>query len=247
MNTTNLDGVVDATDKGLLVAKALGRDVLSTTGVANRKGYAGYEMLSGLAGGKWLARNRMLAADLGRWSRRDPIGYVDGPSLYQPMESNPLARQDPSGLDDEPNIPGDPPGKSGMIVQAAKCTGGCKSTRYWVPKNSTLTLTNCKITGHDCPAKWNWGDIFGALNSGARSAMLDTSWITKCPEVSSGGFLGIGADHCTCTNEHQVGTEDCTTWAHNSSISSTNGTCTLTCNIEGTRCQRDWVGECKMQ
>lgn len=30
-----------------------------------------------------IVRNRVLLMDLGRWSRRDPLGYVDGMSMYE--------------------------------------------------------------------------------------------------------------------------------------------------------------------
>jgi YD repeat-containing protein len=73
----DLDGDVDASDKSELQTNyqgiTLGRGVLSSNGVASRKGYAGYEGLTNLAGSQWLARNRVLMAELGRWGRRDPL------------------------------------------------------------------------------------------------------------------------------------------------------------------------------
>lgn len=80
---------------------------VSGTGVANRKGFAGYEVLSGLAGGKWLARHRVLAAELGRWNRRDPIGYVSTLNLNVYVCSLPVTLSDPDGL-----IEGDPQDES---------------------------------------------------------------------------------------------------------------------------------------
>ena len=68
--------------------------------VGNRKGYAGYELDDALAGAYRLyhVRNRVLNSDLGRWVRRDPLGYVDGASLYEYIRSNPGAGADPTGL-----------------------------------------------------------------------------------------------------------------------------------------------------
>ena len=63
----------------------------------NRKGYAGYEhdpVVSGLQ----LARFRYYRADLGVWTRRDPIGYADGPNLYGYVMDSPIAWYDPDGL-----------------------------------------------------------------------------------------------------------------------------------------------------
>ena len=43
-------------------------------------------------------RERMYHPTLGRWLQRDPIGYVDGMSLYEYVGSCPLAEVDPLGL-----------------------------------------------------------------------------------------------------------------------------------------------------
>ena len=98
----DLTGTIDSTDastvSGSYSGITLGRGVLSASGVANRKGYAGYELCSGLAGGKWLARNRVLAADLGRWINRDPVGYLDGLNLCQYVSSQPIRGRDYAGL-----------------------------------------------------------------------------------------------------------------------------------------------------
>ncbi len=43
-------------------------------------------------------RNRNYHPDLGRWLQRDPLGYVDGMSLYEYVRGNPLKFLDPFGL-----------------------------------------------------------------------------------------------------------------------------------------------------
>jgi hypothetical protein len=43
-------------------------------------------------------RHRHYAPDLGRWLSRDPLGYVDGMSLYEYVGSYPMNITDPSGL-----------------------------------------------------------------------------------------------------------------------------------------------------
>ncbi len=102
----NLDGVINASDVTHANSitggyQTLGRGILSSSGVANRKGYAGYEYDPTLeAAGKHLyhVRHRVYDADVGRWTRRDPLGYVDGMSLYEYVYSRPLIAGDPSGL-----------------------------------------------------------------------------------------------------------------------------------------------------
>ena len=44
-------------------------------------------------------RNRDLSPVLGRFIQRDPMGYLDGMSLYECLESSPTAYIDPAGLD----------------------------------------------------------------------------------------------------------------------------------------------------
>ncbi len=88
------NGVIDAADITYANSiksgyQTLGLGVLSSTAVANRKGYAGYEHAPELAGTKWHVRNRVLDAELGRWTRRDPMGYHDGPNLYPYVFSSP--------------------------------------------------------------------------------------------------------------------------------------------------------------
>ena len=99
---TDLDGDVDATDKTYvrtnLEGVTLGRGVLTANSIAMRRGYAGYEALGGLLGGRWLSRNRVLAADLGRWCSRDGLGYVDGMNVYEYVQSSPIDYEDPYGM-----------------------------------------------------------------------------------------------------------------------------------------------------
>ena len=97
----NLDGVLDAKDETIATdngGAVHGRGVLTDLDFGNRKGYAGYEADAKLLGSKWHVRHRVLDSVLGRWLRRDPLGYVDGPSLQPYVRSCPLDLRDPSGL-----------------------------------------------------------------------------------------------------------------------------------------------------
>jgi RHS repeat-associated protein len=61
--------------------------------------YCGYRC--DVALGLYLARNRALWPHLGRWNRRDPIGYSSHDvSLYRYVTGNPAGLVDPSGLQD---------------------------------------------------------------------------------------------------------------------------------------------------
>src|SRR5690606_23148077 len=97
---------VDAADKATALASfqgtTLGRGVLSSSSVRNRKGYAGYEWDAAVE--LYHVRHRVYDPELGRWTRRDPLGYVDGMSLYEYVQSRAALAKDPSGLAGDPHI-----------------------------------------------------------------------------------------------------------------------------------------------
>src|SRR5690606_13918568 len=67
----------------------------------SRKGYAGYEYdptFEGAGRHLYHVRHRIYVADVGRWTRRDPIGYVEGMSLYEYVHGFALRATDPLGL-----------------------------------------------------------------------------------------------------------------------------------------------------
>jgi RHS repeat-associated protein len=102
----NLDGVINAFDVTHANSitggyQTLGRGILSSSGAANRKGYAGYEYdptFEGAGRHLYHVRFRVYDADTGRWTARDPLGYVDGMSLYEYVRSAPLDGLDQDGL-----------------------------------------------------------------------------------------------------------------------------------------------------
>ena len=100
----NLDGTVDAVID-LLDAidlnngySTLGWSNLGATKWGSRKGYAGYEGDTALAGTKWHVRHRVLESELGRWMRRDPAGYLNDRQLLQYVGSMAVLNTDALGL-----------------------------------------------------------------------------------------------------------------------------------------------------
>ena len=68
---------------------------------------------------------RSYSPELGRWMQRDPIGYVDGVSLYGYVQSRPIDATDPFGLDDigacDPNRPpSDPCALANLLEDMAR-------------------------------------------------------------------------------------------------------------------------------
>jgi len=135
----NKSGTVTTADQTIFnasYAKAVvgGRWKLSAPDIANRKGYAGYEH-DGDGGVPELAhvRNRVLHFGLGRWTRRDPAGYVDGMSLPEYIGSQPVRTIDPTGLcrlcfadDGDPwdNVPSPRPEEPCPVYSECKRAGG---------------------------------------------------------------------------------------------------------------------------
>ena len=97
----NGDGVVTPPDFNAWTTaynKAItgGRGVFTQDIVGNRIGYAGY--ITAATPELWIARNRILNASIGAWTRRDPLGFVDGMSVYEYVKSGPIQGIDPQGL-----------------------------------------------------------------------------------------------------------------------------------------------------
>jgi RHS repeat-associated protein len=100
----NRDGVVDSTDASILSTTWLGKSTVGTGqisdgssgGPQNTIGYCGYVFSSELT--QYHVRHRWYEPALGRWTTRDPAGYVDGMSLYESVSGRGLNGIDPSGL-----------------------------------------------------------------------------------------------------------------------------------------------------
>jgi RHS repeat-associated protein len=123
------DGDIDGTDFGAFGAQfgtTRDRGELSSGAVGNTRGYAGYVRDTALP--LEHVRHRVYRSDLGRWTRRDPAGYVDGGSLYGYVASRPLVGMDPMGLCSGLGCGGgrtiSPPTHSAPVIMPASSGGG---------------------------------------------------------------------------------------------------------------------------
>jgi RHS repeat-associated protein len=71
-------------------------DGLSDVGLAF--GHQGMHHDGAMGGGLVYNRMRYRESGLGRWMSRDPLGYVDGSSMYLAHGASPLVASDPTGL-----------------------------------------------------------------------------------------------------------------------------------------------------
>ncbi len=102
---TDASGAVTTFDKADLSGSkiTLGRGLMSDSGTFNRRGYTGYDNDGVLGDGAnlktntrfWHVRSRVLDSILGRWTTRDPAGYVDDHSLYNYAEVNSIDTEAP--------------------------------------------------------------------------------------------------------------------------------------------------------
>ena len=94
---------------------------------------------TGAMAGLYHVRHRAYDPELGRWTRRDPIGYVDGMGLYQYVRGNPIVHGDASG-------------------SCAESLGGCKSDfgiSMSIGQSSSLdTLTSGGVVVTPVPFTW---------------------------------------------------------------------------------------------
>jgi RHS repeat-associated protein len=104
----NRDGTVDAADTTFFNASytantaTSGRGRMSSLSVGNRKGYAGYEFDE--AASVYHVRHRVYLPEAGRWTRRDPLGYVDGMGLYEYVKARAVRSVDPTGKVPDDNL-----------------------------------------------------------------------------------------------------------------------------------------------
>jgi len=90
-----LDGDVDSADKATAAAstETIGNQRLSGQ-IASNVGATGHQIA---VHEHWLARERHRIASIGKWSRRDPLGMIDGVNLYSVTAARPLYYLDPFG------------------------------------------------------------------------------------------------------------------------------------------------------
>lgn len=122
--------------------------------------YCGYRFQAGPK--LYHVRNRVLCSSLGVWAQRDPLGYADGPNLYEYSRSNPTNRLDPTGLGGptppvfpaDPTLPPGPDWKWSGMPPEGGLNGG------WVGPNGDSVHWDPSPHGEIGP-HWDWNDPYG--------------------------------------------------------------------------------------
>jgi RHS repeat-associated protein len=200
----NLDGTVDSGDITHANSitgsyQTLGRTVLSSTGVKNRKGYADYEQDHSTYK-LYHVRHRVMNTTLGRWTRRDPLGYVDGRNLYRVVPNTATMKFDPFGLSAERNRFGDgmscekdANGNPWEIQTCPACT--VIGNPIWDGVDEQMRLNNC--------GAWIW-----CLDScsGPNNLLGFTckECIFLCPEAWGGSTENPNCERLVRTLEHEL-------------------------------------------
>jgi RHS repeat-associated protein len=122
--------------------QAYGVNALSYLG--NRKGYAGYEWDE--TARTWHVRHRVLDSASGKWTRMDPLGYVDGAGVNEYVMSCPLTATDAAGLARQV-------ADGGVTIPIVPPLNTPTNPRWWEPVKPARVklkecLANCNSMGY---------------------------------------------------------------------------------------------------
>lgn len=241
----DFDGDVDEDDYDLFSAwwdapSTAGRFTLSASSVANRIGYAGYQYDPTFVGASraiYHVRNRVYDAGLGRWTRRDPLGYVDGKSLLNYAQCILLLLSDPLGL-------------ASKNDEALPCNGTVAiPCKVWIGTaiGSSITLKECsckKISG----SPWEDNDTAGQEDVlHFRCGMNDNSWWPSFEQMCS---ADRSKPECECVElpgprREAPGSHGYVNWSCSFTKSRGTGKCYCTCELHIEYLQSICDGSCR--
>lgn len=193
-NTDGDDTTEHATYRTGYTGGTGGRGVLSRSALRNRLGYAGYQFDDTMSA--YHVRHRVYMPEIGRWTRRDPLGYVDGMGLYEYVGTRPLASVDSDGQ------------------SASRCLGGCASEEG--TSEAVSGGWDPVIPGGVVPPDWkppaSWERtrcpprVLGALARWCKSACKTAYPNTQTHQASLECFVDTmtGTFHVVCSCERQA-------------------------------------------
>ena len=168
-NSQDDDDFFNAQYTAATSAAASGYDRQSAYGL--RKGYAGYEWDDTLA--MWHVRHRVLDSKSGKWTKRDPLGYVDGMSDVEYVRSRPQLFYDPDGRQTSVPCENGDPSPSGLPI-ICMCPD-LDSDPELVAKWNDVT-SSCRLYGG--MPRINWKFPIGTPGSGLTTP--NRPWGSPC-------------------------------------------------------------------
>ncbi len=84
-------------------------------------------------------RNRFLDTSLGRWTRQDPLGYVDGSNLFYSVSESPVDAVDPFGLH-----------TCDAAADCSDCWQTCVQNQHFFTKPTDTGVVICREDGCQC-------------------------------------------------------------------------------------------------
>jgi len=201
----DLDGDVDAADgasaQSAPLYGATGGRLIGSPILDSRRLFGGLESLG--IGSISDSRRRPFASSLGVWVARDPKVYIDGPSLYGALKSNPVRNIDPLGTAVIP-CPG-----SGALpgLFHASCTGtgldlnlalaACDSN-FWEGVWDSLAGDTCAPCTGTCTKHFSGpspGWLYRTTGNGCTDAQVGPVVVVTCS-----GSTTMISQHCQCNH-----------------------------------------------
>jgi len=181
------DGDVDSSDQSILTSN-LGASIAwgALSDTHNRLGYAGYVFDEALAGTKWHVRHRVLESVLGRWIKRDPLGYVDGMGLAAYITSNPLTWTDAMGTQGSPIT---------EECESLVCQIDHTCCNNWDPLCDSIAANVCRTTTPGAAPTTPGAIINNCLLWAFNNPI--TSGSNKCNDYGKKSYAGVDL-HCFC-------------------------------------------------
>ncbi len=190
----DLDGDVDSTDKTLAInnyqGATSGWNALSASAVANRVGYAGYQHDYNLDLNH--VRNRVYSAELGRWTRRDPLGYVDGMGLYDYCQSMAIVQRDARGLATARCNAAVSPQSNPPTLEPQ----GTPTRRESQWPSFLMDGNNCLGLYDSCLRNFQFQYALSYAESACKGSTNCSSWVVMCEDVP-GGRASVNCANCT--------------------------------------------------
>jgi RHS repeat-associated protein len=177
-----------------LIYSATDPRIVPLTALANRATFHGRPL--DVETGLLYFRNRYYDPEMGRFITTDPLGYVDGPSMYQFASNDPIDFRDPMGLHDSPWMlirEKDQLREAGIDDPQAAARAAARRQR-----EEEIALQATLFASHLNAQSYDWGQDQSVLNDNAFWFFRGEGQTTQNAALSSG--IVLGAQECDASS-----------------------------------------------